>query len=623
MENGSFVTTTGKCKYGILICVDVLLKKISNWVRKEGNMSKCTCPLCKRVFAESIDVCPICGYPYKYMVSIQRNDERIYTDLFFESIKKHDKYTAIKAIGVLEYLRVNGIELLYALIDEEDGNYDFAREKLQICLDREKRGSYMYVFCLEKMLECLAAQGNIKGTQELIFKNKDIYKDFWKSFYLIITAKKNSTEQQYEEYLNSGVENQLKEIGIFGDLTYKGNVKAENDIKDILVETFVDFIVLHERVIRIREVTKGKQDRSSIAYFRARIFNDVLEYCDRLFGSNEDLLPLLNEFFLVSESDMIGTEKYVQVCNKAAVKIRRYLFVNREKSADQTLKYIYYLLQIGAYEKAQRKMIRDNEAIYTEVIGNNYFAINLITELDILGFIKDESAGKLFEYRKNILSNDKDYKLEVVEKRIYGKLSSRGIYAFQIAEWMFNKSREEDYSWKDAGPIALNYFRIIELELNQKMVIPLLKNGKYKEISKVYKSEKKNLDEEGKEKLRNRFGRILGSLQQVSNPKSSADGLELGTLLYLIKNICIKEASPYQIGDKTGRFIFSEVTKLLTNQGKEALNSGELADLISDEKRERYRNPPAHTRYLPYSIACECRVYVMSSIYKLSDWFVL
>ena len=210
-----------------------------------------------------------------------------------------------------------------------------------------------------------------------------------------------------------------------------------------------------------------------------------------------------------------------------------------------------------------------------------------------------------------------------MEKRIYGKLSSRGIYAFQIAEWMFNKSREEDYSWKDAGPIALNYFRIIELELNQKMVIPLLKNGKYKEISKVYKSEKKSLDDEGKENLRNRFGRILGSLQQVSNPKSSADGLELGTLLYLIKNICIKEASPYQIGDKTGRFIFSEVTKQLTNQGKEALNSGELADLISDEKRERYRNPPAHTRYLPYSIACECRVYVMSSIYKLSDWFVL
>ena len=77
----------------------------------------------------------------------------------------------------MEYLRINGIELLYALIDEEDGNYDFAREKLQICLDREKRGSYMYVFCLEKMLECLAAQGNIKGTQELIFKNKDIYKD--------------------------------------------------------------------------------------------------------------------------------------------------------------------------------------------------------------------------------------------------------------------------------------------------------------------------------------------------------------------------------------------------------------------------------------------------------------
>lgn len=67
-------------------------------------MSSCTCPLCKREFDDSIDVCPICGYQYKFMVSIQRNDERIYTDLFFEFIKIHDKYTTIKAIGVLEYL---------------------------------------------------------------------------------------------------------------------------------------------------------------------------------------------------------------------------------------------------------------------------------------------------------------------------------------------------------------------------------------------------------------------------------------------------------------------------------------------------------------------------------------
>ena len=43
----------------------------------------------------------------------------------------------------------------------------------------------------------------------------------------------------------------------------------------------------------------------------------------------------------------------------------------------------------------------------------------------------------------------------------------------------------------------------------------------------------------------------------------------------------------------------------MTEKGIEALSNGELLDVISDDKREKYRNPPAHTRYLPFSTAYE------------------
>lgn len=38
--------------------------------------------------------------------------------------------------------------------------------------------------------------------------------------------------------------------------------------------------------------------------------------------------------------------------------------------------------------------------------------------------------------------------------------------------------------------------------------------------------------------------------------------------------------------------------------------------LLLDKNREKYRNPPAHTKYLPYETACECREYVIENLTK-------
>ena len=46
-------------------------------------------------------------------------------------------------------------------------------------------------------------------------------------------------------------------------------------------------------------------------------------------------------------------------------------------------------------------------------------------------------------------------------------------------------------------------------------------------------------------------------------------------------------------------------------------------EMISAEKREKYRNPPAHTRYLPYYyIALEAREFVLQSLENLKPGLI-
>ena len=58
----------------------------------------------------------------------------------------------------------------------------------------------------------------------------------------------------------------------------------------------------------------------------------------------------------------------------------------------------------------------------------------------------------------------------------------------------------------------------------------------------------------------------------------------------------------------------------LTPDGMQALKSGEFVSPIGEDVRERYRNPPAHTRFIPLSIAQESRKHVNRSIQCYSEW---
>ena len=293
-------------------------------------METITCPLCKKTFVSDSSTCPYCGYPYKFMVEQQKKYNSIYTELFFEAIKKHNRDSAIKAIGVLEFLSLSGLEMFYALIDKEDGYYDFAIEKLRMCLERENPDNQIYHFYMKTIMECLALKGDISGVQIFIQEHKDVLIDYWMICFYIVLATKNLTPEQYFGYLKD------KENGILKDelqiLTngQMNNSKAQNDLRDLFAGIFTELIVLLRELVSAHEISNGTSEISLDTHMRPGFYRQALGYSATLLGEDFELTTLIDEVYSLSRLESIGTDEYKSVCNRCAVALNRLLFSYRD-----------------------------------------------------------------------------------------------------------------------------------------------------------------------------------------------------------------------------------------------------------------------------------------------------
>jgi hypothetical protein len=211
---------------------------------------------------------------------------------------------------------------------------------------------------------------------------------------------------------------------------------------------------------------------------------------------------------------------------------------------------------------------------------------------------------------------------EEKRRRIYSRLSEKGKSAMEVADWEFEKSKAESYGWRDAGPIALSYFRIIELELNQKLILPLIRRCDISLMKELFRNDRdKMVNDKRKKKFEESWSIHIRNLENIKNPKIDKDGLELGWLSYLLASLRGLDDNS-QLGQLLRNALYDGTeNSIMTEEGWSALNEGLIHEIISEEKCKRYRNPPAHTRYLPYYVAVECRDYVRDAIIKLGTWF--
>lgn len=200
---------------------------------------------------------------------------------------------------------------------------------------------------------------------------------------------------------------------------------------------------------------------------------------------------------------------------------------------------------------------------------------------------------------------DKLFRIDSVnaDDRLEQALSPMARLAWRSANWDLTQATKDALLWKDAGMISLGFFRIIELELNERLIAPALQNLDMERLeANLFALKTREADKQTKDAIAV-WERLLPQLRRV---KEERKGLELGALEMLLGKAAKLTGPDAALKSP----IHSEIARRLTSAGADAFEAGRLASLVDVAAREKFRNPPAHSRYVALPVARECKEYV-------------
>ena len=152
------------------------------------------------------------------------------------------------------------------------------------------------------------------------------------------------------------------------------------------------------------------------------------------------------------------------------------------------------------------------------------------------------------------------------------------------------------------------------MTLNEKIILPMA-NELGNEPKKYLHEIRSTMNQKDKNRYNEKWGVIVNTISDM--PKKSDKGIMLGDLEKLFVNI----GSQYDNNDEIAIMIRGCIEHNLTDIGKKMLfENYYLEEALSVDKRTKYRNPPAHCKYLPYDVACECREYTCELLYTIGTF---
>lgn len=234
------------------------------------------------------------------------------------------------------------------------------------------------------------------------------------------------------------------------------------------------------------------------------------------------------------------------------------------------------------------------------IISENFHDISIDGETPIKEIWRKELEK---EYPDFVTSAD----LIINTNSIRNLLSSKGIVAFDAATWQYQATMNDSYYLRDAGMLCLSYIRIIELELNNTIITHI--RSIVDELIEIYHVERNGFISDDEKRVFDTKWTCLSSI------KKQSQGIELGVMYYLFKNLCGEKDF-----DTISSRILSQLETLLTPEGVVAMKHGRYAEIVNAKVRERFRNPPAHTRYVNKETAFKCKEYVEKTICELYSY---
>ena len=209
---------------------------------------------------------------------------------------------------------------------------------------------------------------------------------------------------------------------------------------------------------------------------------------------------------------------------------------------------------------------------------------------------------------------DLEKDITIVARKLSATMSRNALKALTEAEQDYETAKKQNMI-KDASRISLGYFRVIEMELNYKLIIPLVENLDFDQLEQSCGYNKAPVDRTPYEsELYKKWNKDIYELNKVRS--SCQDTLELGTIRTLLYHIMDDDRH-----DLCSRLLDNALTPLLSLDGLHAFRSKTMMGIISRENTEKYRVPGSHTGYHPLSTAKEAREFVLTTLPLIESWF--
>lgn len=255
--------------------------------------------------------------------------------------------------------------------------------------------------------------------------------------------------------------------------------------------------------------------------------------------------------------------------------------------------------------------IRTGNSYVIELMKKIYLDVSIYKRYKInddKDTIADVIYAALEKYAPYVLDDLEEHSMD---KKIFSILSEKGKFAYKAALWQFEHSMNSNYGTTDAGMLCLSYMRILELEINEQIICKMRVHKdeiiqKYKEFLDSFTGEEKIKHEET-------WGFVISSIKKE-------EGLELGPIYAMLDKLRDKKFKKFNPDYEMAKILKSYLSKYLSDDGVKALDDGLLATMVQPKVRNKYRNPPAHTRYVRLEIALECREYVEKNLLLLNGY---
>lgn len=541
------------------------------------------------------------------------------TDNFFSSLHKADSLGVFKAIGVLEHLGAKDLDYFHGI------GYQILNNIHQSISSFEKvsPNSKHYQESLYHRITLYSATGNYKELRNT-FANPRLEMSYmeklntWLRFLYNVDssllpelqAKYLPSDFDFSDGDNSTCSSQsfysvciqlTNALIIIGDMIDQGSRYLAVNTGTINLETdqnFSHYLSIYNRSVYIFSHCK-------LVPFLSNLIDDDFESLTlankpwsekiRILATTDYRASIMQLIVKISNPELYPTIPQYDVIEHALDQILRI----EPRMLSQIVNYYYSTIE-QAYINGVKSASQYLQYVYSEIHAYDIDPFNLKTRL-----VKTLGADFLASSMAN-------------EIKLYRSLSLRGYQILRSAEMMFDKINPENCGIQDYSYLSLQYFRVFEVELNEKLIKPLCKIADFsllKELNEEWLNQNKNTNNAHAEKNRNALDRCINALELCF---SKGKPLALGSICKILKYATI----PYMRSNPCAIQLYDYISQFLSDVGLDALNNREIQELIESKPRTKYRNPGAHTGFLSYTTAAQAREYVLENLPNLELWFL-